>query len=201
MASKVDIANFALVSIGAKKITSMTESVKEAQEINLRFDSIRDAVFRSHPWNCLISRAALSQDSSTPTFGYSYQYILPTDPACLKVLEFNNGSLTWPYDNMYNLDGTRLFSIESKKLLTNEATAKIVYIGQITDTTQYDASLVEVLAAAIAAEVCYAITGSNGRADRAKVDYETKLRNARFDDATEGSNQKIESSDFLEARV
>ena len=59
MASKVDIANFALVSIGAKKITSMTESVKEAQEINLRFDSIRDAVFRSHPWNCLISRGRM----------------------------------------------------------------------------------------------------------------------------------------------
>lgn len=201
MASKVEICNSALVSIGASKISSLTENVKAAQEINAKFDIVRDHLFRSHPWNCLINRATLSQDSATPAYGYTYQYLLPTNPLCLKVLEFSNGNATFPYDNLFNRDNLPVFVIEGKKLLTSESTAKIKYIGQITDTTLYDASLVETLAAALAAEVCYAITGSNGLTDRAKVNFQEKLKNARFDDATEGANQKIEASDFLEARL
>ena len=86
MASKVEICNSALVSIGASKISSLTENVKAAQEINAKFDIVRDHLFRSHPWNCLINRATLSQDSATPAYGYTYQYLLPTNPLCLKVL-------------------------------------------------------------------------------------------------------------------
>mgnify|MGYP003138330993 CR=1 FL=1 len=127
--------------------------------------------------------------------------MLPTNPACLKVLEFSNGSVTFPYDNMHNKDNTPVFVIENKKLLTNEATAKIKYVAQITNTTHYDASLVEVLAAALAYEICYSISGSQTLTDRMRLAYEIKLRNARFDDATEGANQKIEASDFLEARI
>ncbi len=201
MASRTDIGNFALSLIGASKITSFSEGTKAARELNLRYDSIRDHVFRQHPWNCLIQRATLSQDSTTPAFGYNYQYLLPTNPACLKVLEFSNGSVTFPYDNMHNKDNTPVFVIENKKLLTNEATAKIKYVAQITNTTHYDASLVEVLAAALAYEICYSISGSQTLTDRMRLAYETKLRNARFDDATEGANQKIEASDFLEARI
>ena len=201
MTSKVDIANFALNSIGATTISSLTENVKSATIINQRFDSVRDRVFRSHPWNCLINRATLSQDSSTPAFGYAKQYILPTDPACLKVLEYSNGNLTFPYDNMTKGDGQPIFVVEGNKLLTDEGTAKIKYIGRVTDTTVYDPGLIETLASAIAAEVCYAITGSQTLTDRMKLDYDTKIRLSRFDDATEGANQKIEASDFLEARI
>ena len=45
MASKVDIANFALNIIGASTISSLTEIVKAATVIYQRFDSVRDAVF------------------------------------------------------------------------------------------------------------------------------------------------------------
>ena len=65
MASKVDIANFALNIIGATTISSLTENVKAATVINQRFDSVRDAVFRAHPWNSLINRASFSQDTTS----------------------------------------------------------------------------------------------------------------------------------------
>ena len=200
MASKVDIANFALNIIGATTISSLTENVKAATVINQRFDSVRDAVFRAHPWNSLITRASLSQDSSAPAFGYTYQYILPTDPACLRVLEFSNGTLTYPMDNMQNSDGLPVFVIESKKLLTNEGTAKIKYIAQVTDTTQYDSSLIETLSSRLAHEICYAITGSTSLTNTTYQLYQEKLKEARFVDATEGAPQRIEASDFIESR-
>tara|TARA_R100000808_G_scaffold899_11_gene4256 strand:+ start:378 stop:983 length:606 start_codon:yes stop_codon:yes gene_type:complete len=200
MASKVDIANFALNSIGATTISSLSENTKAAIVINQRFDSVRDSVFRSHPWNSLITRATLSQDSSAPNFGYTYQYVLPTDPYCLRVLEFSNGTLTYPMDNMTSTDGSPVFVIEGRKLLTNEGTVKIKYIGQVTDTTQYDSSLIDTLAARLAHEVCYAITGSTSLTNTTYSLYQEKLKEARFVDATEGAPQRIEASDFIEAR-
>lgn len=200
MTSNVDIANYALNIIGASNISSFGENSKPGRIINQRFESVRDAVFRSHPWNCLIRRAQLAQDAAAPAFGYSKQYTLPTDPYCLRVLEFSNGSLSYPQDNMFSNSGGPVFVIEGRKLLTDEGTARIKYIGRVTDPQQYDASLIEALAARLASDIAYAITGSTTVAQLAAAVYDDKMREARFVDATEGAPQKLEASDFIEAR-
>jgi len=133
MTSTVDIANYALNIIGASNISSFDENSKVGRLVNQRYEGVRDAVFRSHPWNCLIRRAELAQEVETPTFGYAYQYNLPTDPFCLRVLEFSNGSLSYPQDNMTSNTGGPVYVIEGRKLLTDEGTARIKYIARITD--------------------------------------------------------------------
>ena len=200
MASTVDIANFALNNLGASNITSLDENSKAARVVNQRYESVRDAVFRAHPWNCLINRASLAQETATPAFGYTYQYALPTDPFCLRVLEFSNGTLSYPQDNITNNTGGPVFVIEGRKLLTDEGTAQIKYIGRVTDTQLYDASLTEALAARLAAEICYAITGSTSMVQIQTSLYEAKVNEARFNDATEGATQRLEASDFIESR-
>jgi len=200
MASTVDIANFALNNLGASNITSLDENSKAARVVNQRYESVRDAVFRAHPWNCLINRASLAQETTTPAFGYTYQYALPTDPFCLRVLEFSNGTLSYPQDNITNNTGGPVFVIEGRKLLTDEGTAQIKYIGRVTDTQLYDASLTEALAAKLAAEICYAITGSTSMVQIQTSLYEAKVNEARFNDATEGATQRLEASDFIESR-
>ena len=99
-------------------------------------------MFREHVWNSLIRRAELSQETTKPPFGYDFQYQLPTDPFCLRVLEFSNGNLSYPQDNMMTHTGDPVFVIEGRKLLTNEDTAKIKYISRITDPNEYDAGLI-----------------------------------------------------------
>ena len=80
MPSVVDIANQALNIIGANTISALDENSKPAVVINQRYDSIRDSVFREHPWNCLMARSTLARDTAAPDFGYTYQYTLPTLP-------------------------------------------------------------------------------------------------------------------------
>jgi len=201
MTSNVDIANYALNMLGASNISAFDENSKAARLVNQRYDGVRDAVFRSHPWNSLIRRAALAQEVDAPAFGYSKQYALPTDPYCLRVLEFNNGSLAYPQDNMTSNTGDSVFVIEGRKLLTDEGTAKIKYIARITDPQQYDAGLIEALASRLAVELCYAITGSNSLLGTVTALHEAKLKEARYVDATEGAPQRIEASDFIEARL
>lgn len=200
MASTVDIANFALNNLGASNITSLDENSKAARVVNQRYESVRDTVFRAHPWNCLTNRASLAQETNSPAYGYAFQYSLPTDPFCLRVLEFSNGSLSYPQDNITNNSGGPVFVIEGRKLLTDEGSAQIKYIGRVTDTQLYDASLIEALAARLSAEICYAITGSTSMVQIQTSLYESKITEARFNDATEGATQRLEASDFIESR-
>lgn len=198
--SNVNIVNSALNIIGASNIVSLDENSKAGRVMNQMFESVRDAVFRNHPWKCLIRRAELAQETTAPAYGYSYQYPLPTDPYCLRVLEFDNGSLSYPWDNMIGDGGLPAFVIEGRKLVTNSATAKIKYVARITDPNEYDAGLIDVLSARLAAEAAYAITGSTTVVQIAASLYEQKLKEARFLDATEGATVRLEASDFIESR-
>ena len=200
MTSTVDIANYALNIIGASNISALDENSKVGRLINQRYESVRDAVFRSHPWNCLIRRAELGQETDAPVFGYSKQYALPTNPFCLRVLEFSNGSLSYPQDNMTSNTGGPVFVIEGRKLLTDEDTARIKYIARVTDPQQYDALLIDALSARLASEIAYAATGSTSVSQLADALYRDKLLEARFVDATDGAPQKLEASDFIESR-
>ena len=201
MTSSVDIANYALNKIGASNIISFTEDSKAARIVNQRYDAARDAVFRAHPWNCLIRRAELAASATAPTFGYTKQYPLPTDPYCLRVLEFSNGSMHYPYDNPVSNTGQPAFVIEGRNILTDEGTCKIKYVAKITDGTQYDANLIETLTARLAHEIAYAITGSTTMVQLMDAQYKEQLKEARFIDATEGVPAKIEASDYIEARL
>jgi hypothetical protein len=200
MTSTVDIANYALNSLGANNISSFDENSKPARLINQRFDSVRDSVFRAHPWNCLLRRAELAKESESPAFGYANQFNLPTNPYCLRVLEFSNGTLSYPQDNMFNNTGGPVFVIEGRKLLSDEGIAKIKYVARVTDPQEYDANLIDTLAAAIAFEVSYAITGSNTVKQMMAAEYSDKLKQAAFVDGTEGAPQRLEASEFIESR-
>ena len=76
MASVVSICNSALNQLGAASITALTDNSKNARLCNERYETVRDAVFRSHPWNSLIKRQQLAQDTATPAYGFSYQFTL-----------------------------------------------------------------------------------------------------------------------------
>ena len=198
MPSAVDISNSALNTLGASNITSLTEDSKAGRLINQRYSDVRDAVFRSHNWNSLIRRANLARNSVAPAFGYLHQYPLPTD--CLRVLEFSNGTLTYPKDNMTDNSGGPVYVVEGRELLTDEETVFIKYISRVEDPNEYDTLLVDTIAARLAMEICYAITGSNSMISTTKALYDEKIKEARFVDATEGAATKFEASDLIESR-
>ena len=111
MASEVDICNIALNNLGASNITALTEDSKPGRLCNQRYEFVRDTVFRAHPWNCLIRRVELAQDSDTPAFGFTYQYTLPADPYCLRVMRLD----------YLDID----FRVEGRKILCDESTINL----------------------------------------------------------------------------
>jgi hypothetical protein len=185
MASTVDICNGALNQLGATTILSLTEDSKNARLCNSRFTQVRDAVFRSHPWNCLQKRVELAADTTAPAWGFSYAYTLPAD--CLRLLRILD------YDSNYKVEG--------RKILSNTSSMKILYIGRITDPNEYDESLRETLSAALGADIAFAVTSNNTTATNMYNLFQDKLKDARFVDSTEGQNveQNLGMTDVIDA--
>ena len=197
MPSVVDICNEAMDLLGAATITSLTENSKEARLCNRRYETVRDAVLRAHPWNIAVTRKQLPRDSEAPAFGFTYQYTLPTDPYCLRVLSLHTSNVD---EEIAPYDSQAMFKIEGRKVLTDEGTCRIVYIGRITDTEQYDSLLSSTVATKLAAETAYAITGSTSVSTQMFSLYENRLREARSMDAMEGVPDKIIADDFVNIR-
>jgi hypothetical protein len=197
MPSVVDICNEAMDLLGAATITSLTESSKEARLCNRRFETVRDSVLRSHPWNVAVTRASLAQDSVGPAFGFTYQYTLPTDPYCLRLLAFWNSNVN---NEVAAYDSQVMYKVEGRKILSNEDTCNIVYVGRAEDTESYDSMLSSTIASALAAETAYAVTGSSNIAQLMEQRYQNKLREARSADATEGMPDRIMADDFINVR-
>ena len=192
MASVIQICNSALNQLGASSITALTENSKNARLCNERYETVRDAVFRSHPWNCLVKRVQLAKDTETPAWGFTNQYTLPSD--CLRVLQIKD----------YNLD----YKIEGRKLLINEDTVFLIYLAQITDVNELDVLLRETISAGIASDISYAITANLQVTKLMTEKYGLKLSEARHTDASEGYNtdptlgntDQVITEDFLNSR-
>ena len=197
MPSVVDICNEAMDLLGAATITALTENSKEARLCNRRFETVRDAVIRAHPWNVAITRATLAKDAAAPAFGFTNQFTLPTDPYCLRVLSFWNSNVD---SDVAAYDSQVMFKIEGRKVLSNEGSCKITYLARVTDTEQYDPLLSSTIAHKLAAETAYAITGSNSVTQGMQQLYELRLKEARSIDAMEGVPDKLIADDFINIR-
>ena len=192
MASIVDMCNSALNLLGASNISSLTEDNKNARLCNQRFSSLRDRVFRSHNWNCLITRVELAQDSTAPVVEFAYAYTLPAN--CLRVLAIHNGTTDSIKTNLE-------YKVEGRKILTGQSTVFLIYIAIDTDPNTYDTYLREAIIHQLAADLCYAITNNSTLATKYLTKADEILREARFIDSTENSLDTIESSEFTDARL
>jgi hypothetical protein len=184
MTSVVQICNRALQKLGERRITSLGDDVKAARECVRAYEGVRQAVFRDHPWNCLVMRGALAALAEAPEWGYGFQYQLPVD--CLRVLE---------------VDTPVAWHIEGRRILADAgAPLRIRYLRNEEDPSQYDAQLAEALAARLAVELAESLTQSNTKRQLAWEEYDQLLTDARRTDAREGSPRKLMRSTWLEAR-
>lgn len=186
MASVVGICNRALALVGEDAITSLSEDSEPARRCNLMYADTRDAVLRDHPWNAAITRAELAALSEAPAFGFAYQYQLPADPYCLRVLGLED-------------DGA-IFRVEGRRLLSDSGDARIRYIARIIDPGEFDALLLDTIAARLAADLAYSLVQSNALAQAMWQLYLSKLAAARKADGQEGTPERITASEWLEGR-
>lgn len=200
MANTIQIINSALTKLGAKRITALTDNVKEAREMNAIYELRRDACQRAHNWSFAIERTTLPALSDAPSWGYAYAYQLPSD--CLRVVQVND---IWVIPGLADyISGVddEPFKIEGRKIVSDwSAPLKLKYIKRVTDASQFDALFAEYYACDLAVNVCEALTQSNTKKESAKDDLQQALLDAIRANAIELPPQPIPDDSWVMSRI
>ena len=150
-ASKVEIANLALLRLGQRSIQSLTEQSNEATWANKLYDRTRRTVLRSFPWRFAAKIETLALVDVEIT-GYLYAYALPTD--CLA-----------PIEVISSYTGTTAqFERSGSEIWTDEANAQLRYIRDVQDPNEFDDGFIDAFAYRLAAELAMPVTGKEGLA-------------------------------------
>ena len=189
MASKPQICNMALSRLGASTITSLTDATTEAKLCNTLFDDLADRVMIQGSWATTIKREELARTVETPEFGFTYAFQLPTSPKCLKVLNVNT-----------SVPGDIEYKIEGDKLLTDESSIKIRYIGRLEDTEDYGTLLTEAVEILLASYLAMSITGDSRLAARLREEYQAIISLNLAIDGQQGSKGDVVANDLTVVR-
>jgi len=134
-AKEVALCNQALAGIGSKRFTLTVQTGVEGVMANLHYEQTRDALLRSFEWSFASDRATLTQDTKAPDFDWDHQYKLPED--FLRLKSFCGESITSRVGNRWTIEG--------KRILTNDDEADIEYIKKVTDPDDFDPLFMEIL--------------------------------------------------------
>lgn len=190
MSDVVQICNRALQRLGAKRITSLTQDTPNARSCNFAYPPVRDAELRAHTWNSAVKRAQLAEDSTTPLFGKTARYALPSDFIRLLPLD--------PEQNENTID----YQIEAGYIYTNYSSPlNIRYIYRLTDVNLMDSLMREALSVRLALELCEEVTQSNTKKELLNTDYKMLIREARRVNAIERVAQQPPEDTWITIRT
>lgn len=81
MSAPIDLINLALLRLGENAVTD----VRESPAAEAFYPLVRDVALSWAPWTFATLRTRLARLDVPPASDYAYQYLLPTDPYCLRV--------------------------------------------------------------------------------------------------------------------
>lgn len=185
-ATSVSICSNALLMLGAQTISSFDDGTDRATLAANLYESTRDAVLRSHTWNCAVKRVVLAPDAKAPAFDYSAQFTLPAD--FLRLLQV--GEETEDVD----------FKIESGKILASGTVLNLRYIWKNTTESTWDAMLVKAMELHMAAAMAYSITMSAAKEELQLGKLERFMKQCRAVDGQDDPAQTLGDERLLNAR-
>lgn len=169
MATETQIANQALVILGASPISSLnaTDEVN-AVTLNTVFDDTRDALIRIYRPKFATRRVSITANATSPAFGRANAFDLPDD--YLELLP------RYPEDRLEYTDWIR----EGNQIVTDDdSPLQIRYTAQVTDTSEFDSTFVKMLASALAMECAEKITQSTSKWERASAMFDAAVSAGR----------------------
>lgn len=179
----VDIANAALLKLGASPIMSLEDGTKEAATCKIRYQFVKEAVLRMHPWNSASKRMTLSPTSTAPDFGYAYQFPLPTD--YVRTIK----------------SSAEDYCIEGKQVLSNDTSIDLKYVSGTALEGDLDPLLCDAIATRLAWDICYPITQSLSLKESLEQDLRKAVQKAKVADAQDEPADVVEAEEFLLSRL
>lgn len=197
--SETDILNNALIYMGVQTVLAADNTTPQGRRFANVYPMQRDALLRAHYWNFAIKRTSLAALSTTPDWGYTLQYQLPSD--CLGILQVNDYA-GQPAIGYYNQLDNSPYKIESGMILTDyPAPLKIRYLSRVTDTSQFDTCFTEMLSLKIAAVLVEDLKNNTQMVGNIMEMYQDSLKRALRGNAIEKAQQGMVDGDIIVSRI
>jgi hypothetical protein len=187
-ASAVSICSNALLMVGGQTINSFTGDLSDRQRLcaNL-YETVRDYVLSSHPWNVCIKRVLLNPDATAPVGNdYALQYTLPSD--FLRMLSVGDAGIESDY------------RIENGKILCDDSPLLLRYVYKNTNEASWTPLLVMAVTLAMREVVAYPITQSTSLEQLIDQAIGGTLKNARTIDAQDQPPETLGDFRLLNSR-
>lgn len=144
--SITDICNVGLGMVGGKRIDNyITEDSENARLCRTFFPATLDEVLCMFPWPCAKHTKVITSDADFDAddfdFSYEYRYSLPSNPYCLQIRKFN--------------DGTTEYDKQGRYIYSNDSTCELVYTKRITDTNEFDPLLADAISTHLAVKLSF----------------------------------------------
>ena len=155
MSSVVELWNLALSHIGAEAVVlAQTEKSEEASRCALEYPTARRLALRAHKWGFARKVAPLA-DMGTPPNGWGYRYRYPGDCVFARAIDTGQRELVdaIPFEVSWDEAAGRV-------VLTDQATADLVYTADVTDPNAWDILFFDALGWLLASRLALSITKS-----------------------------------------
>jgi hypothetical protein len=189
--TQIEIINLALSDCGANLITSVNDNLPEARQAKAKYVPIRDAVLEMREWTFAKQRLLLAQDAVAPAFGYTYQYILPSN--VLRVIRLHNnnngvGAITDPLTGSFTSlpDLVDDWVREGARVLTNQASPIYAEVLMRVDEGQFSPGFVITLAARLTAAFAIPLTENRQLAKDFMDFFQASIKDAGAMDGSQG---------------
>ena len=168
----VELCNLAIARLGKPPISSLTEGTPAAGYCNTYLGEIIEKICDQSDWNGLAKRVALARLSTAPSFGFDYQYQLPSD-------------YVRPIKIYLDADEPDMqdYTIEGDVLLTDAEEVSLVYVALPADPAKIPSYLKLLLVAALAVRLTTPLISSEAIIQRMASDYNDAVVLARRSDA------------------
>lgn len=191
--SETAVANMAVTTLDERHITSLDEDTVLGRFLASQFGFARDELLRLHPWAFASRREVLAPLDAKPSFGWDFQYQLPSD--CLRLLPIraggqHNGRLI-PYER----EGTRCLTNVGPQL-------PVAYVRRVKNASEYDPLFARALGERLALMAAQRITGKSSYVDKAAALYRQALADAFATNALDmGTPEDQYRQDILDVRL
>lgn len=187
--TKVQIANKALVLLGASTITSLDDDTVNARAVNKIYETDLRQILSESKWNFATKRANLASVAVTQAWTYTDETTTFQKPSdCIRIYEVNDTNATWREEGDY--------------IIADKTSLGVKYVYFLDDPAKYPAYFVTAFADLLASDLAYLIINSTTKAQAMLEKYEKiSLPNARSQNSQVGTQQQYNDTWIEDAKA
>ncbi len=181
IASRVQICSNALIMLGDRPISSLTEDTTGATLGANLFENTYISMLQNHRWRFAVKSQKLAKFTVAPNTGYTSAFALPND--FLYVIKGSHSN----------------YEIYGKELHANTTDFQIDYVFRVEEDT-LPAYFVKALEYNLSEQFAVPLTGDLNKADYFGKRYLEELRRAKFTDSTQYTEVAVVHSPYTDVR-